>query len=64
MTIINVREKEMTLQEAIVNAVENMRLSLDDDWSDNMDREIIQIADMFDVDVEWIEEQINNGLWA
>lgn len=50
---------------AVANACDNMRLALDDDWSDAMDREVMAIADEFGIDdTDWIEEQIKTALWA
>ena len=44
---------------AIQQACDNMRRVLDDDWSDAMEMEVIDIADDFNIeDTDWIEKQI------
>jgi len=53
------------IETAIADAAYNMRLELDDNWSDAMDREVMAIADEFGLDdTDWIEEQIKLSLMA
>ena len=48
---------------AIEVACDSMRMVLDDNWSDAMDREVMAIADEFGIeDTDWIENQIKLAL--
>lgn len=52
------------LATAIESACDVLRAALDDDWSETMDKEVMAIVDEFDLDPEWVEEQIKLALWS